>query len=117
MSETAETPADRRTLVVQAVASHRREAGDAVAFVADGARVEYDDRLVTLSVDADRRGRLDELLADYPVFKVKQPATRKAPKGTVHVSAIADPKHLADFVEDCFRRLYGLDPDYQLAVK
>lgn len=116
MNETADTPDDRRTLVVRSVVNHRREGGDPVAFVAGGDRIEYDDRLVTLAVDADERDELDDLLADYPVFKIKQPATRKAPEGTVRVSAIADPKHLADFVEDCFLRVHGLDSDYRLTT-
>ncbi|WP_255195392.1 hypothetical protein [Halorarius litoreus] len=115
MAEPATTPTDRRKLVVSAVLTHRKQGTPAV-FHADGVRLAYDDRLLELSVSPAARDRLDDLLAEYPVFKVKQPETRKAPDGTVFVSAIADPKHLADFVEDCFRRVYEREKAYALTV-
>lgn len=116
MTAPASTSTDRRKLVVRAVQAHRKEGGDPVGFHAGDDRVTYDDRLLELAVDDAERERLDALLVEYPVFKLKQPETRKAPEGTVFVSAIADPKHLADFVEDCFRRVYDHDDDYALAV-
>lgn len=116
MTDSASTPTDRRKLVVRAVMAHRKEGGDPVGFLAGDDRVAYDDRLLELTVSGDERDRLDALLAAYPVFKIKQPETRKAPEGTVFVSAIADPKHLADFVDDCFRRVYDRGEDYALAV-
>lgn len=81
------------------------------------ARLGYEDRLLSLDLSGDERERLAALLDDFPVFKVKRPETRKAPDGTVYVSAIADPKHLADFVEECFRRVFDLEEDYGLVVK
>lgn len=81
------------------------------------ARIEYEDRLLSLDLSGEERERMTALLDDFPVFKVTQPETRKASNGTVYVSAIADPKHLADFVEDCFRRVFGLGEDYGLVVK
>lgn len=72
------------------------------------------DRETVDSAHGDERDRLDALLDDYPVFKVEQPATRKADDDVVYVSAIADPKHVADFVDDCFRRVYGLPDGYEL---
>lgn len=119
MTETADDPASRRTLVVRAVTAHRREGGGPVVFAAGEAadsRLEYEDRLVSLDLSREERDRLAALLDDFPVFKVKQPETRKAPDRTVYVSAIADPKHLADFVEDCFRRVFGLGEGYRLVV-
>ena len=120
MTDPATTPTDRRKRVVRAVMAHRKD-GDPVTFRADDppedARVTYDDRLLELAVSAAERDRLDAFLAEYPVFKVKQPETRKAPEGTVFVSAIADPKHLADFVEDCFRQVYDRGEGYGLSVE
>lgn len=116
MTEPATTPTDRRKRVVRAVMAHRK-GGDPVAFHAGDDRVGYDDRLLELDVADAERDRLDALLAEYPVFKRKQPETRKAPERTVFVSAIADPKHLADFVEDCFRQVYDRPEDYPLTVE
>jgi hypothetical protein len=96
--------------------AHRKD-GTPATFVAGGTRITYDDRLLELAVSAADRDRLDSLLAEYPVFKVKQPETRKAPEGTVFVSAIADPKHLADFVDDCFRQVYDRGESYGLSVE
>jgi hypothetical protein len=115
MTDPATTPTDRRKRVVRAVMAHRKD-GTPATFVAGDVRVTYDDRLLELTVDEAERDRLDVLLAEYPVFKVKQPETRKAPEGTVVVSAIADPKHLADFVDDCFRQVYDRTDDYPLVV-
>ncbi|WP_255149015.1 hypothetical protein [Halorarius halobius] len=116
MSDPATDPDARRTAIVRAVMAHRREAGDPVAFHACDERVRYDDRLLELGVSDAQRERLDALLDDYPVFKLKQPETRTAPDGTVFVAAIADPKHLADFLEDCFRQVYGHGEGYALTV-
>jgi hypothetical protein len=57
------------------------------------------------------------LLDEYPVFKLDAPATRKSEDGTVYVSAVADPKHLADFIEDCCRQVYDLPTGYALSVE
>lgn len=112
MTEAAE-PGDRRTLLVRAVMDARRSGGT-VTLETDAATVEYADRRLRFEVDDDGRAALSELLDDFPVFKVKQPATRKADAGVVYVSAIADPKHVADFVEAAFRRVYDLPEDYGL---
>lgn len=116
MTDVATTPGARRTRIVRAVEAHRREGGEPVELRAGGVRLRYEDRELTLPVSEAQRDRLDALMASYPVFKLAQPATRKAPEGTVVVAAIADPKHLADFCEDCFREVHGLDEGYALTV-
>jgi len=83
----------------------------------DERRIRYGDRQLTLFPDATERDRLDELLDEYPVFKLDAPATRKSEDGTVYVSAVADPKHLADFIEDCCRQVYDLSTGYALSVE
>jgi hypothetical protein len=130
----ADAPGDRRALVAEAVFAHRARDSEAAAFEAGDRRLDYADRVVTVPVgrreetgdadtpddaddgDAELRDRLGALLDGYPVFKVDQPATRKADDDVVYVSAIADPKHVADFVDDCFRRVYGRPNDYELWV-
>ena len=113
---------ERLALAVDAVSTHRARGSDGAVFEgvdADGGRrvhVEYADRLFALEVSADERDALDEHLGSFPVFKVKQPETRKSPEGTVYVSAIADPKHAADFLEGTFRTVFGLPADYELQV-
>lgn len=115
----AAEPAERASLIAEAVAAHRERASERAVFEAEVGddevvRIVYADRIVTLF--PDDRDRVDALLAQFPVFKVAQPETRKAEAGVVHVSAIADPKHVADFVEAAFREVYCLDGDYRLWV-
>jgi hypothetical protein len=111
---------DRLALAVDAVTTHRRRGSEGVVFEGvDGdrrVRVEYADRLFTFTGSTDERDRLADHLGSFPVFKMKQPETRKAPEGTVYVSAIADAKHAADFLEGAFRAVYDLPGDYELRV-
>lgn len=79
-------------------------------------RLVYAEGVITFECTPRERERLDDLLADFPVFKLQQPATRKAPDGIVHVSAVADPKRAADFVDAAFRRVYELPESYRLWV-
>lgn len=124
----ATSPADRKRLAVRAIARHRSRE-DGVDFVARASDrqvgITYADRIITLDLgeagaatDAgSARAALDELLASFPVFKLQQPETRKAQDGIVHVSALADPKHAADFIEACYREVFGLGPAYELVVE
>jgi hypothetical protein len=112
----ADDPDRRRQTLVEAVVAARRD-GCAVTFAGADARVTYEDRTLRLDVDADQRSRLDDLLAEYSVFKVAQPATRKASEGVVYLSAITDPKHAADFLEAVFREVYGAPEGYELRVE
>jgi hypothetical protein len=121
----ATTPADRQRLLARAIADHRsREDGVVVSASGDGAtaRLTYADRVVTLDLDDasdpdTARAALADLLDGFPVFKIAQPETRKAANGTVHVSALADPKHCADFIESCCREVFGFDEGYELTVE
>lgn len=116
----ADEASERLALAVDAVTTHRTRGSEGVVFEGvDGdrrVRVEYADRLFTLPVSADERDALAEHLGSFPVFKLKQPETRKAPDGTVYVSAIADPKHAADFLEGSFRTVYDLPEGFELRV-
>lgn len=123
----ATSPADRKRLAVRAIARHRARE-DGIGFLARAGdrevRLSYTDRTISMDLaEADdatdvgaARAALDELLASFPVFKLRQPETRKADDGTVYVSALADPKHAADFLEACCRDVFGLGEGYELAV-
>lgn len=113
--------AERRALVAEAVLAHRERASELAVFEAessggDPTRITYADRVLTFECTDAERERLDDLLDEFPVFKVKEPDTRKAPEGTVHLSALADPKHVADFVDDAFPKVHNLPGDYRLWV-
>jgi len=131
----ASTPADRQRLLVRRVTEHRAR-DDGARFVGtDGARrgeVVYRDRVLTLALPSGgadgatgptgdgadaAETALDGVLDAFPAFRRKQPETRKAPRGTVYVSALADPKRLADFVEAALREVYGLDEGYELVAE
>lgn len=108
----AATPADRRALYAEAVAAHRARGSEGAAFAAGEHRIELTETGVRFEVDDDQRASLEALLDDYPVFKVAQPATRKAPDGVVFVSAVTDAKHLGDFVDDAFRQVFDRPEEY-----
>ncbi|MFC7154164.1 hypothetical protein ACFQPA_01675 [Halomarina halobia] len=112
----ADEPRERLGLVVDAIAAHRTRDSEGAVLETDRATVRYADRTLRIECDPDERERLNALLADFHVFKVAQPETRKAPEGVVYLSAIADPKHAADFVEGLFRRVYGHGEGYELRV-
>jgi len=133
----ANDPAQRRALAAEAVIAHRERASEATVFEAETdattadvadtvdadagrtgefVRLVYAEGVITFECTTEERDRLDDLLADFSVFKPEQPDTRKAPGGTVHVSAVADPKHAADFLDAAFRRVYELPEGYRLWV-
>lgn len=114
MAPEADTERDRLALITETIAAHRTGDSDRAVFETDTRRLEYADRTITLSVGDGERERLDAVLSSFPVFKIEQPATRKAPTGTVHVAAIADPKHSADFIERVFRGVYQHETGYAL---
>lgn len=117
----SEDAATRRAKIAEAITAHRRAGSQsAVFFGADSDDespvVEYVDREITVDVEGAARDRLETLLGEFHVFKIAQPATRKAPAGEVHISALADPKHTADFVDQLFLDVYEFDAEYGLAI-
>lgn len=111
----------RRSKMAEAITAHRRAGSQSAVYFGagidgDSPVVEYVDREITLEVDETQRDRLDSLLAEFPVFKIAQPATRKAPAGEVHISALADPKHSADFIDQLLLSVYERPGEYELAI-
>ncbi|SEN05161.1 hypothetical protein SAMN05216388_1001251 [Halorientalis persicus] len=121
MTADGERAIERRTRIAEAITAHRRAGSQSPVLVAvaadDPPYVEYCDREIVVRVDDAQRDRLDALLAEFPVFKIAQPATRKAPDGEVHVSAIADPKHAADFLDTLFLDVFDRPDDYDLRIE
>lgn len=120
--------ATRRARIAEAITAHRTAGSEEpVLFAArtgdedgpDATRpfVDYHDREITIELTDAERERLDALLDEFTVFKVAQPATRKASDGVVTVSAIADPKHAADFVDRLFLDVFGANSGYELTVE
>ncbi len=112
----ADDAAGRLSLLAEAVAANRRRPGEGVVVESDSGRAEYDDRRVRLELDGAAQDRLAGLLGSFPAFKRKQPDTRKAPERVVYVSAVADPKRVADFLEGVFREVFGEPEGYELRV-
>lgn len=108
--------AERRRELVGAIVAARKN-DEQVVFEAADARVTYEDRTLLLSVTDAERERLEALLDDYHVFKIEQPATRKAEPGTVYLSAVTDAKHAADFVDSLFADVYGAAEGYDIRVR
>lgn len=113
---TADTPGDRQRLLVAQIVEARR-ADEQVRFAADGVELEYHDRVIRLELSTIERDRLESLLDAYHVFKIEQPATRKADDDVVYLSAVTDAKHAADFIEAMFREVYGLGERYTLSAR
>jgi hypothetical protein len=108
---------ERLTLFARAVA-RSRSADEPVTFRAGrAAGVTFTDRLVRFEVDESEREALTGLLGEFPVFKLKQPETRKAPEGTVYVSAVADAKRVADFLDAAFRGPLGCPNGYDVRAR
>ncbi|MCQ4333875.1 hypothetical protein KM295_10350 [Natronomonas sp. F2-12] len=110
---TDDSPGDRKRSFVRRILEARRTE-EPVIFEARDAAIEYDDRSLRLELTAGERDRLEALLEAYHVFKIEQPATRKADDGVVYLSAVTDAKHAADFLEALFREVYGFEEHYEL---
>lgn len=113
-----------RVQIVQAIMTHRQRGSDhtileAIVDKAAGTvqeepppHIEYADGTLSFDLTAAQRTRLDALLEDFPVFKPKQPTTQTPSEGGVSLSAIADPKHTADFVDAVFQSVYEVPDGY-----
>jgi hypothetical protein len=109
----AQTPGERKQLLVRRLVEARRNDESAVFEAAD-VSLRYDDRTLRIELDAEERDRLSGLLDAYHVFKIQQPETRKAGDGIVYLSAVTDAKHAADFIDALFVDVYGHGEEYTL---
>jgi len=125
----ATEPTERRKLVADAVGAHRERASDFLTVEdawpdrSDGAAddpppwVQFADRTLNLDVTDDELARLDDLLAEFPEFRVETRESPEEAEGTnVRITAKSDAGRLAMFVDEAFVRVYGAPDDYRLWV-
>lgn len=114
--ESATEATKRRRLLVRSIVDSR-QTGRRLRLEAADTVIKYENRRIQLELTDDERARLDELREEYHVFKIEQPATRKADDDVVYLSAVTDPKHAADFLEALFVVVYGADESYELRAE
>ncbi|MGA9401052.1 hypothetical protein [Haladaptatus sp.] len=121
----ADTPTERRKLVVDAITAHRERTSAFCTLQADvesEAReeddseeemelppwIQFGDRTLNLDCTDEELERLKDLLREFPAFKIEQLESPKDADGTnVHINAKADANRIAQFVERAFREVYG----------
>ncbi|MEF8820257.1 MAG: hypothetical protein V5A82_11785 [Haloferacaceae archaeon] len=127
----ATDPTERRKLVADAVRAHRERPGSEFLTV-EGAWerageepdagapaprpwVQFADRTFNLDVTEDELARLNDLLGEFPEFRVESRESPEEAEGTnVRITAKSDAGRLAGFVDEAFVRVYGAPPDYRL---
>lgn len=130
----ATAPTERRKLVADAVGAHRERPGSEFLTVegewegagevtaeADGPPaspwVQFGDRIFNLDVTSDELARLNDLLSEFPEFRVEARESPEEAEGTnVQITAKSDAGRLAMFVDEAFVRVYGAPRDYRLWV-
>ncbi|MCO8243350.1 MULTISPECIES: hypothetical protein [unclassified Haladaptatus] len=121
----ADTPTERRKLVVDAITAHRERTSAFCTLQADvesEAReeddseeelelppwIQFGDRTLNLDCTEEELERLKDLLREFPAFKIEQLESPEDADGTnVRISAKADANRIAQFVERAFREVYG----------
>ena len=126
-------PTERRKLVADAVRAHRKRSGsefltvegawDEVVTETDEGDpaalpwVQFGDRTFNLDVTDDELARLNDLLSEFPEFRVETRESPEEAEGTnVRITAKSDAGRLAMFVDEAFVRVYGAPGDYRLWV-
>lgn len=130
----ATDPTERRKLVADAVRAHRERsgsdfltaegkwegAGEATAVADDPPAppwVQFGDRTFNLDVTDDELARLNDLLSEFPEFRVEARESPEETEGTnVRITAKSDAGRLAMFVDEAFAQVYGAPADYRLWV-
>ncbi|WP_266078240.1 hypothetical protein [Haladaptatus caseinilyticus] len=132
----ADTPKERRKLVVDAIGAHReRESPFCTLTVGHEAETDVDDsetetknddgetdrseselappwiqfgdRTLNLDCTDEELDRLKALLGEFPAFKIEQLRSPEEAEGTnVRISAKADVNRIAQFVERTFQEVY-----------
>ena len=131
----ADDPADRQLLYAEAISAHRTRGSPYLTIEAeittetgeddgaDGAApsptpwVQFGDNVFNLDCTDTELDRLKDLLREFPAFTIEALERPEDAEGTnVRVSAMADEKRLAEFVERTFRVVYELEEDYRAWV-
>ena len=136
----ADTPTDRRKLFADAVTAHRSRGsafltieaetveqpsfgGDADEETDDSEDdepapwLQFAEKTFNLDVTDDEHDRLNELVDDYPEFRVDALESPDTAEGTnVRITARSDANRLADFADRVFTEIYDYDEDYRAWV-
>ncbi|GAA0228229.1 hypothetical protein ACFFQF_12345 [Haladaptatus pallidirubidus] len=123
----ADTPTERRKLVVDAITAHRErgspfctllveyvpeeESGDEPDEDAESQEappwIQFGDRTLNLDCTDEELDRLKTLLREFPAFKIEQLESPEEAEGTnVRISAKADVNRIAQFVERALQTVY-----------
>lgn len=128
----AQTPAERRQLIVDAIVAHRERASAFLTIEADPTALEdasdvdtdlgipwvqFADGIVSIDCTDAELERLKSLLPTFPAFKIDELVRPEDAEGThARISAKADPNRIAQFCEAIFLRVYQCPEDSRLWV-
>lgn len=122
---TADASKERQLLFGDAIAAHRERDSAFTTIEADADLdeeqgppwVQFADGIVNLDCTEAELDRLKELLSSFPAFKINELHRPEDAEGVnVRVSALADGKRIAEFVDRTFRAVYELPEDYRAWV-
>lgn len=118
----ASSPKERQLLFGDAIAAHRERDSDFLTVEADADAtdeehgppwVQFADGTINLDCTDEELDRLKDLLNEFPAFKIDDLQRPEDAEGTnVRVTALADQKRIAEFVDRLFRDVYGQAEGY-----
>lgn len=135
----ADTPTERRKLFADAVTAHRTRGSGFLTIEADEPEtvsfgedavddedeeeeavppwLQFAEKTFNLDVTDEEHERLNDLVDDYPEFRIDALESPDTAEGTnVRITARSDANRLADFADRVFREVYDLDEEYRAWV-
>ncbi|MFB6250941.1 MAG: hypothetical protein ABEI27_04525 [Halobellus sp.] len=124
----ADDPQDRRKLFADAIAAHRNRASAFLTIEADHEAdadnedspapwLQFAESTFNLDVDDGELDRLNDLVDDFPTFRVDQLESPEEAEGTnVRITARSDANRLATFADRVFLDVYDHEADYRAWV-
>ena len=124
----AAEPRERQKLFADAIAAHRTRASAFLTLEAehdpdiDGEDspapwVQFAENTFNLDVDDDELDRLNDVVEDFPAFRIDQLEAPEAAEATnVRITARSDANRLAAFADRVFQDVYDREDDYRAWV-
>ncbi|WP_435183811.1 hypothetical protein [Halobellus sp. EA9] len=124
----ADDPRERRKLFADAIAAHRTRASAFLTLEADhdpeidgedspAPWVQFAESTFNLDVDDEELTALNDLVDDFPAFRIDQLESPEEAEGTnVRITARSDANRLAAFADRVFLEVYGRDDGYRAWV-